>query len=109
MRMASSAMSCYVGGDQVCSLCSMWLLDRRATSILFGAHHSSYVALVSHGYLFPRYRVRCGLALVPLLLSVLCVLALTLCKAQLAQTQTSPSSGCGELSVCHILLHRAGR
>jgi hypothetical protein len=86
----------------VCSLCSMWLLDRRATSIFFGAHHSSYVALVSHGYLFPRYRV-------PLLLSVLCVPALTLCKAQLAQTQTSPSSGCGELSVCHILLHRAGR
>jgi hypothetical protein len=87
----------------VCSLCPMLLLDRRATSILFGAHHSSYVALVSHGYLFPRYRVHYGLALIPLLLSVLCVLALTLCKAQLAQTQTSPSNGCGGLScVLHI-------
>lgn len=45
--------------------CLMWLLDRRATSILFGGHHSSYVALVSHGYMFPKYRVPCGLAPVP--------------------------------------------
>ena|ERR1700733_4201052 len=78
----------------MCSLCLMWLLDRRVTSILFGAHHSSYVALVSHSYLFPEYRVLCSLALVPVLLSVPCVLALALCRTQLAQTQTSPSSGC---------------
>jgi hypothetical protein len=74
----------------MCSLCFMWLLDRRVTSILFGAHHSSYVAFVSHGYLFPEYRVLCSLALVPVLLSVPCVLTLTLCRAQLARTQTNP-------------------
>jgi hypothetical protein len=45
--------------------CLMWLLDRRATGILFGGHHSSSVVLVSHGYMFPKYCVPCGLALVP--------------------------------------------
>ena|SRR2546429_9738090 len=78
----------------MCRQCLMCLLDRSATSILFGGHHSSYVFLVSHGYMFPKYRVSCGLALVPYcsMFLVRCT-DIVSCKAQFVRLKLCPSRG----------------
>jgi hypothetical protein len=85
----------------MCRQCLMWPLDRRATNILFGGYHSSYVALVSHGYMFPKYCVPRTV-----LLSVPCALRGRRVKVSLLRLKlVLPEEWTFS---CHTLLHRAG-